>query len=86
MGIGELKDFMASMGELPEDSPAVKAGKQFVNVLLADAAAGGLVGTALKAALNAARDPRDAVYGRLNVVERTMAVTLVGTIAKSLEA
>lgn len=85
MGIEELRELMSSLDTLPGDSPAVQAGKAFVDAVLADVRAKGHVGTKLLEALNAARDPKDAVYARLGVMERAMAVAVVNTLAKSME-
>jgi len=84
--LAKLKELVEALDTLPGDSPAVVAGKAFVATLLGDVKARGVVGSSLLAALQAARDPRDAVYARLNTVERMMAVGVVNSLAKSLEA
>lgn len=81
-----MKELLGKLDELPKDSVAVLAGHAFMDALLADARQGGHVGKALLAALNAARDPRDKLYAGMSMLERTMAVTVANTIAKSLGA
>lgn len=84
--VGAMQELMSKLGDLPKDSAAVQAGQAFVDAVLADVRAGGHVGKALMTALNAARDPSDALYKGMSMLERTMAVTVANTIAKSLEA
>lgn len=82
----KMKELVEALDTLPDDSPAVRAVREFVTTLLNDVKARGTVGLSLLAALQAARDPKDPVYGRFNAVERMMAVGVVNSLAKSMEA
>ena len=86
VGIESFRELMAKMDALPESSKAVVAGKAFVEAIFADVRARGAVGTALLAALNAARDPADPLYKDMSVIERVMATSMLNSLVKSLEA